>query len=167
MRLRVLLGLAVGVASMTGCSGGGGTKRADATTSTTSPAERIASTKSTGLSDFCHRLTDLTTATGQVGLQTQLAQVKSKLAATARQANDDMLAGVPAGSGLFAQLLALDHDMQAVNAWVQTKATQTDLDQNRQPPDVQASFNDLGVQFRALQAWSNKSCKAFGSGENS
>ena len=165
MRLRVALAAVVGAAFISGCSGGGGPERAAGTTTTTTPAERIASTKTTDPRDFCGRVSALTRSTGQVGLVTQLSQVKAGLAFLSQQADNAVLAGTPAGSGTFPALLALDRDMHVVNAWIQGTATQDDLDHNRQPPDVQTHFNDLGVQFRTLQAWTGPHCKAFAGGD--
>ena len=150
-----------------GCSSGGGPRQAAPTTTTTTPAERVASTKTLPLSAFCGRVTFLVKATAQIGTATQLSEVQARLASVAQLVDDAAAGGTPAGSGLFPTLVALDADMKVVNHWIQTAATQADLDQNHQPADVQAKFTDLGVRFRALQAWSNPHCKAFGSGDTS
>ena len=164
MRLRVTLAAATAAAFITGCSGGG-SKHAASTTTSTTPAERIASTKSSDLRDFCGRISALTRSTAQVGTVSDLSSVKEGLALLSQQADNAVLAGTPSGSGTFPALLTLDHDMHVVNTWIQNTATQDDLDNNRQPPDVQTHFNDMGVQFRALQAWTTPHCKAFGGGD--
>jgi hypothetical protein len=167
VRFRIAPALLAGAMLFTGCSGGGGNKQARSTTTTTTPAERVASTKVADPREFCSRLSAVITSTAQIGTETQLAQVKKDLGYVSQQLDADLLDGTPVGSGTFPAYLALDNDMRAVNAWIQTKATQDDLDHNRQPADVRARFNDLGVQFRALQAWSTPKCKAFGGGDNS
>lgn len=146
------------------CSGGGAPKSVAPTTTT--PAERIASSKTASLGDFCGRLTDLTTATAEVGVVSRLAQVRSRLSAATSLADQATTAGTPRGSNTYSMLLALDGDLRIVNAWVQTDATQTDLDRNRQPENVKQRFVDMGVQFRDLQAWSDENCQAFSGGDN-
>lgn len=162
-----MLALAVGAACLSGCSGGGGPKQAAVTTTTTTPAERLASGKTVSLAAFCGRVTFLVQTTAQIGTATQLSEVKARMGSVAQLMDVATDGGTPAGSGLFPTVLALDNDMQSVNHWIQTEATQDDLNHDSQPPAVQARFNDLGVQFRALQAWSTPHCKAFGGSDNS
>ncbi|HMC38936.1 MAG TPA: hypothetical protein VKI19_04685 [Acidimicrobiales bacterium] len=167
MRYARLPALAVVLGSVLigACSGHAGAHHPSASAATT-PAERTASTRVAPLGAFCGRVTDLTTATAEVGVVTQLDQVRARLADAARLADQAATDGTPQGSGTFADLLALDHDLQSVNNWVDTTATQADLDHNLQPPDVQPRFTDLGVRFRALQAWTRDHCQAFGGGKD-
>lgn len=115
---------------------------------------------------FCGRLTDLTTAAAEVGVVTTLAQVRQRLAAATSLADKAVVAGTPPRSDTYLTLLAVDNDLRIINMWVQTRATQTDLDHNRQPSDVRAHFTDMGVQFRKLEAWNNTNCQAFSGGDD-
>lgn len=149
--------------AVSACGGGGGPQSVAPTAS--SPAERVASAKTADLKDFCGRLSDLTTATAEVGVVTQLGQVRSRLASATALADQATTAGTAPGSNTYPTLLALDKDLRVVNVWVQAGATQSDIDHNRQPGNVKRYFVDMGVRFRDLEAWTGDNCKAFGGGD--
>ena len=163
----------IGAVVLTGCSGGAGSKHQAAATSTTTttgamtPAEQAAAGKTISLAAFCGRENVLFQSTAQIGTATQLSEVKARMASVAQLMDVAAVGGTPAGSNLFPILLALDHDMQTVNQWIQTKATQADLNHDSQPADVQSRFNDLGAQFRTLQSWATPHCKAYSNSDNS
>jgi len=161
-----LVALAVTATILSGCSGSAAHAGAGSA-STTTPAERTAATRTIPLETFCGRVTDLVKATAEIGTVSQLRAVRADLVSAKRQIDDAASGGTPSGSGLFPTLVALDNDIASVNAWIQSRATQAELDHNDQPADVRSRFDDLGVRFRSLQAWSNRYCKAFtGSGDS-
>lgn len=133
---------------------------------TTTPAERVASTKTAPMDEFCGRLSGLTTAAADVGVVTDLAGVRTRLAAATSLADRAVTAGTPPRSNTYLTLRALDNDLRIVNGWVQTGATQSDLDHNRQPAGVRARFTDMGVRFRSLEAWSSTNCQAYSGGND-
>ena len=150
------------VGALAGCSTGHTTGGLGPTTTT--PAERAAAFKTQPMDQFCGQLQDLITATAKVGIVTDLAAVRTRLAAATGLADQEATAGTPRGSSTYSTLLALDSDLKVVNAWVQTDATQSDLDHNRQPADVRVHFVDMGARFRSLTDWSSANCQAYGAG---
>lgn len=162
--LRIAVAFFAGAGALAGCSASHGARGLGPTTTT--PAERFASLKTASMDEFCGRLNGLTTATAKVGIVTDLAEVRSRMATATVLADQATAAGTPRGSGTFPTLWSLDSDIRVVNAWVQKGATQSDLDHDRQPGDVHAHFIDMGVQFRSLEGWSSSHCQAYGSGHD-
>jgi hypothetical protein len=155
-----------GASFLSACSSSHGAPQALPTT-TTSPLERAQAVKLASLKDFCGRVQDLTNATAEVGTVTKLDQVRAQMTAATKLADQAVTEGTPKGSNTYLALLALDTDLRVVNTWIQTQATQAQLDDNTQPTQVHLHFVDLGVQFRALNAWSSPNCEAFSGGDDS
>jgi hypothetical protein len=162
--VRIAISLLAGAGALASCGGSSGSRAVAPTT--TNPSERVASTKTAAMDEFCGRLSGLTTAAAEVGVVTGLSQVRHRLATATAMADRATTGGTPPRSDTYFTILALDSDLRVVNGWVQTEATQSDLDHNRQPSNVRAHFIDLGVEFRKLEAWSATNCQAFSSGDD-
>jgi len=109
---------------------------------------------------FCSHISTLDDATSAVGVDTSLPAVRRDLAKAVTTAESTRSGGTPPDSGMYAILAALTRDLQTVNSWVQTEATQRDLDTDNQPASVKSSFDDLGPRFRSIQAWSARYCQS-------
>lgn len=156
--------LLLAVLTLAACSGGG----AHHSSGQTNPAETLPSrVKLTPqVVEFCNRASDLTNATAQVGVASKLPAVKAAMTAAVAAAGDAVNYPPPPGSGMGPVVQAIDSDLTSVNRWVQTEATQSDLDHNQQPPAVANRFQDLGPRFRTLQAWSGVNCPRTSGGDN-
>lgn len=106
---------------------------------------------------MCNDLSDLHNLFAQVGFDTTLAAVKrdfGNLVATARK---DLSVQPP--KAVAAPVERLVVDLTAVYQWVQTTATQKDLNDNTMPPSVKTHFDDVGTQYKQIDSWSAKNCR--------
>ena len=109
--------------------------------------------------DFCNGLDQLNSTEQQVGLDRRLASVRTDLRKSAAEADAVVSAGVPDRPGIQPFLGRLVSDLRSMSAWLDTRATQADLDADRVPPDVRRSIDDMGYDFRQLQQWAGANCK--------
>lgn len=130
------------------------------------PASRGASGAGAGhpaatrsVDDFCNALDQLNSTAQQVGLDRRLASVRTDLRQSAAEADAVVSAGVPDRPGIQPFLTRLASDLRDISLWLDTRATQTDLDADRVPSDVRRSVDDMGYDFRQLQQWADANCK--------
>lgn len=130
------------------------------------PAARGASGAAAGhpvsagsVSDFCNGLDQLNSAEQKVGLDRRLASVRADLRQSAAEAEAVVSDGVPDRPGIQPFLARLVSDLRNISLWLDTRATQADLDADRVPPDVRRSIDDMGYDFRQLQPWADANCK--------
>jgi len=109
--------------------------------------------------DFCNGLDQLNSAEQQVGLDRRLASVRADLRRSATEAGAVVSAGVPEGPGIQPFLGRLVSDLRNISLWLDTRATQADLDADRVPSGVRRSMDDMGYDFRQLQQWADANCK--------
>ena len=110
------------------------------------------------VADFCTNLDDLNSTAQQVGLDRGLAAVRSDLQRSAAKARQVLSSGVPRGSDVSSRLARLVSDLQDISAWLDTGATQSDLNADRVPAGVRESVDDMGYEFRQLQQWATANC---------
>lgn len=147
-----LMAAGCGKGSASGSSSSGGGKPAVAL----APA---ATASTVPLDDFCSGLDDLNNAAQQVGLDKRLAAVRSDLEGSATKASDVLAGGLPGRPGVEPFLSRLVSDLHTISGWLDTKATQSDLDADRVPSQVRKSIDDMGFDFRQLQQWAEANCK--------
>ena len=130
----------------------------------TAPAAAIAA-KSAAVNEFCDRIGHLTDATGGVGIDARLADVRRdfpELVNASRVLAAGALpdAGVPPASTLETTIAGMAAEAPAVNTWVQTSASQHDLDANVEPSDVAGRLASLRAGIAAVERWSTTNCPA-------
>jgi hypothetical protein len=106
---------------------------------------------------MCGDLSDLHNIFAQVGYDQSLAATRTDLGRLVTTAGADLAQGPPAA--ISKAVAAVVADLKVVNDWVQTKATQSELDNNQQPADVKNHFNDVGKQYKTIDSWSAKHCR--------
>jgi hypothetical protein len=117
------------------------------------------SVPSIAVDDFCNNLADLSSTAQQVGLDNKLPLVRADLARSTAAAQQVLSAGVPRGSDMAPVAASLVSDLQVISDWLDTNATQADLDADRVPTSVRSSVNDMGYEFRQLHQWVLVNCK--------
>lgn len=106
---------------------------------------------------MCGDLSDLHNLFAQVGYDESLATTRTDFAKLVSTATADLEQGPPAA--VSRAVAAVVGDLKVVDQWVQTKATQSDLDNNEQPSNVKNHFNDVGTQYKTIDKWSTKNCR--------
>ena len=124
----------------------------------TQPAASVPAGHPLTASVFCDRLNDLTDATGKVGIDTRLADVRRDFPQLVRAAGSLGAVVAPVGSGLQPALGTLGPDARTVNRWIQSQATQKDLDHNHQPAAVSTPFARLRSSIGSVEQWATRNC---------
>lgn len=142
------------------CSSG----HARETTPSSVPASAVAQ-RAAAVKEFCDRIGQLTDATGGVGVDARLAAVRRdfpELVKSSRNlaAGDLPDVGVPPGSTLTTTIARMATDAPVVNAWVQTRASQRDLDANAEPAGIAGPLAELRAGIAAVERWSATNCPA-------
>ncbi|HET7522726.1 MAG TPA: hypothetical protein VFJ79_01135 [Acidimicrobiales bacterium] len=149
--------VAVAAVSMTaGACGSGSGARAAGGTSGVAAGRPV---PAGSVDDFCNGLDQLNSTEQQAGLDRRLASVRTDLRQSATEAGAVVSAGVPDRPGIQPFLARLVPDLRNISLWLDTRATQADLDADRVPPDVRRSMDDMGYDFRQLQRWADANCK--------
>lgn len=106
---------------------------------------------------MCGDLSDLHNLFAQVGYDGSLAATRSDLSRLVATAEKVRAAHPP--QAVTAAVTALAADLKAVDRWVQTKATQSQLESNALPASVKGRFDDVGNQYKKIDSWSAKNCR--------
>lgn len=140
----------VAAVALTGCSSGhssstppGGSGSASAT----GPVESVAT--------FCGQVSTVESDISSVTSITSLASAKTSFAKVT--ADTKAITNPPAA--IRSDALALVSDIQQINTWLDTQATQSDLNGNSAPPAIAGPFNDLNTRGTAVDTWAKAHCK--------
>ena len=160
MRARGCVPLALAAAAMVslGACGGSSHKAATSTTvsSTTASTGSAAASGSSG-SAFCQQFTTFAEASTAAGGDTTLAQARTDYATVVTDA--DAITGPPAAISSDMQSAVVD--VRAINTWVQTQATQAELNGTAVPAAVAAPFNDLQSKGQTIDNYAKAHCPSF------
>jgi hypothetical protein len=148
---------AAGVA-LAACGGGG--HKATTSTSVPSTSASAGSATTSGSSDiavFCQQLATFANDSSSAGSDTALAQARTDY--TKVVADADAITNPPAAIS-SAMRSAID-DVHAVNTWVQTQATEAELNGSSVPGAVAKPFNDLQTQGKTIETYAKAHCTGF------
>ena len=167
-----VLGVVLGAAMMVAACGGGSSSTS--TTSTTAPPVTTTATAGPAsaasgsptattapVNSFCAELGDYGRQFKSAVADGQLASLKGSLAAVVDKGKKVLPQAPPT---VRDDLTGLTSDLSQFNNFVQTKATQKDLDGGAPPPELAQPLADLSVRGTAVKTWYKQNCNGdFGS----
>jgi hypothetical protein len=155
----VLCLIVVGILALGAC--GGSTSKGSSSASSPSSSAAAGGTVST--SAFCSSMSNFINSFKTAFSDSTLADTKRdfpKVVSTAQALN-------PAPANLRTSVSNTNADLVRINAWVQTQATQKDLNGNSVPSVIKGPFSDLQTQTKTLSSYATGTCGIKGSSGSS
>lgn len=158
MRVRTLTPLltliVVGILALGACGGSSNSSKSSNSTSTSSPTSSAPAGGAESKSPFCQSLGNFLTAASTAFNDSTLADLKRdfpNVVSTAHALN-------PAPAELRQTVSKTIADVEHLNTWIQTQATQKDLNANSVPSAIKGPYNDLQTQAKTLAAYAKSPC---------